>query len=69
MTVSIDDSKMIRGVLERFSLEVNDNVIELYHDALCRVLNDSEASIQSLTKEGFDKDALVMMYEIEMDND
>ncbi|EQM48286.1 hypothetical protein D051_0005 [Vibrio parahaemolyticus VPCR-2010] len=44
-------------------------MVELYHSALCRIFNDSDTSIDSLVAEGFDRDALDMLYEIEMDNE
>ncbi|EGQ8301572.1 MULTISPECIES: hypothetical protein [Vibrio] len=69
MSVNKQETEVIRNVLERLSLEVNDNVIELYHNALCRLFNDPDANMDTLEAEGFDRDALDMLYEIEMDNE
>lgn len=69
MSVNKQETEVIRNVLERLSLEVNDNVIELYHNALCRLFNDPDANMDTLVAEGFDRDALDMLYEIEMDNE
>ncbi|KOF27995.1 hypothetical protein R7Q39_10735 [Vibrio sp. 947] len=69
MSVNKQETEVIRKVLERLSLEVNDNVIELYHNALCRLFNEPDTNMDTLVAEGFDKDALDMLYEIEMDNE
>ncbi|MBC5852124.1 hypothetical protein [Vibrio metschnikovii] len=69
MSVNKQETKVIRKVLERLILEVNDNVIELYHNALCRLFNEPDTNMDTLVAEGFDKDALDMLYEIEMDNE
>ncbi|KOY41443.1 hypothetical protein NDJ00_08255 [Vibrio parahaemolyticus] len=69
MSINNQEAEVIRNVLERLSLEVNDNVVELYHSALCRIFNDPDTSMDTLVAEGFDRDALDMLYEIEMDNE
>lgn len=62
-------NETIKKVLEQFNLEANDNVVELYDTAVCRLLNESECFIEDIVAEGFDRDALERILEIEMDNE
>jgi hypothetical protein len=58
-----------QGVLKTMILESNDNVVALYDDAICRLLNDDECNVESLVSEGFERDAIETLYAIEMDNE
>lgn len=56
-------------VLQGLNLEANSNVVDLYNDAVRRLISDDECSMETLVKEGFDEGALEKLYDIEMDNE